>query len=100
MDGQDSQLLFIQHALYKLQDNGKIAIITNGKSLFAGDISSGESRIRKWILDKDYLETIIGLPGNMFYNTSINIYIHIFSKSKKGTKRCNISWDMPTSRCL
>ena len=86
-DGQDSQLLFIQHALYKLQDNGKIAIITNGKPLFAGDISSGESRIRKWILDKDYLETIIGLPGNMFYNTSINIYIHIFSKSKKGTKR-------------
>lgn len=86
-DGQDSQLLFIQHALYKLQDNGKIAIITNGKPLFAGDISSGESKIRKWILDKDYLETIIGLPGNMFYNTSINIYIHIFSKSKKGTKR-------------
>lgn len=86
-DGQDSQLLFIQHALYKLQDNGKIAIITNGKPLFAGDISSGESSIRKWILDKDYLETIIGLPGNMFYNTSINIYIHIFSKCKKGTKR-------------
>ncbi|MBD5554438.1 MAG: N-6 DNA methylase [Roseburia sp.] len=86
-DGQDSQLLFIQHALYKLQDNGKIAIITNGKPLFAGDISSGESKIRKWILDKDYLETIIGLPGNMFYNTSINIYIHILSKSKKGTKR-------------
>lgn len=86
-DGQDSQLLFIQHALYKLQDNGKIAIITNGKPLFSGDIASGESRIRKWILDKDYLETIIGLPGNMFYNTSINIYIHIFSKSKKGTER-------------
>lgn len=88
-DGQDSQLLFIQHALKKLQDNGKIAIITNGKPLFAGDISSGESVIRKWILDNDYLEAIIGLPGNMFYNTSINIYIHIFSKNKKGTKREN-----------
>ncbi len=86
-DGQDSQLLFIQHALYKLQDNGKIAIITNGKPLFSGDLSSGESKIRKWMLDRDYLEAIIGLPGNMFYNTSINIYIHIFSKSKKGTKR-------------
>lgn len=86
-DGTDCQLLFLEHALHKLQPNGKIAIITNGKPLFSGDIASGESRIRKWILQKDYLEAIIGLPGNMFYNTSINIYIHILSKGKKGTKR-------------
>lgn len=86
-DGTDCQLMFLQHAINKLQDNGKIAIITNGKPLFSGDISSGESKIRKWILKKDYLEAIIGLPGNMFYNTSINIYIHILSKGKKGTKR-------------
>lgn len=86
-DGTDCQLMFLQHAISKLQDNGKIAIITNGKPLFSGDISSGESKIRRWILKNDYLETIIGLPGNMFYNTSINIYIHILSKGKKGTKR-------------
>lgn len=89
-DGTDCQLLFMQHALYKLADDGKAAIITNGKPLFSGDITSGESAIRKWIIDKDYLEAIIGLPGNMFYNTSINIYIHILSKNKTNKRKGKI----------
>lgn len=81
-NGQDCQLMFIQHALYKLKDDGKACIISNSKPLFSGDVGDGESDIRKWILDKDYLEAIIKLPGQMFFNTGINIYINVFSKKK------------------
>ena len=81
-NGQDCQLMFIQHALYKLKDDGKACIISNSKPLFSGDVGEGESDIRKWILDKDYLEAIIKLPGQMFFNTGINIYINVFSKHK------------------
>ncbi len=85
----DMQLLFIQHAISKLDKNGRAAILENGSPLFSGGTSSGESQIRRWLLDNDYLEAIIGLPNQLFYNTDIGIYAFIFSKNKKGTKREN-----------
>lgn len=89
-DGTDCQIMFIQHALYKLKKSGKACIISNNKPLFAGDVGSGESNIRKWILDNDWLEAIIKLPGQMFYNTGINIYLNVFNKGKVENRRDKI----------
>ncbi len=76
----DMQLLFMQHAISKLNDNGRAAIITNGSPLFSGGTSSGESQIRKWMIENDLIEAIIALPTDLFYNTNIGIYIFILSK--------------------
>lgn len=79
----DMQLLFMQHAVSKLQDGiGRAAIISNGSPLFSGNTTSGESQIRRWLLENDYLEAIIGLPSQLFYNTDIAIYAFIISKNK------------------
>ena len=80
----DSQLLFIQHMISKMNEDSKsrVAIITNEPPLSFGDIGSGESNIRKWIFENDYLETVIALPGNLFYSTSIPIYLLIFTNKK------------------
>ena len=61
---------------------GRGAIVLNGSPLFTGGAGSGESNIRKWVLDNDYLEAIIGLPTDMFYNTGISTYIWILNKDK------------------
>ncbi len=81
----DMQLLFMQHAISKLDKNGKAAIITNGSPLFSGGTSSGESQIRRYMIEQDLVEAIIALPTDLFYNTNIGIYIFILSKG--GTKR-------------
>lgn len=81
----DMQLLFMQHAISKLDNNGKAAIITNGSPLFSGGTSSGESQIRRWMIEQDLIEAIIALPTDLFYNTNIGIYIFILSK--EGIKR-------------
>ena len=81
----DMQLLFMQHAISKLDNNGKAAIITNGSPLFSGGTSSGESQIRKYMIEQDLIEAIIALPTDLFYNTNIGIYIFILSK--EGAKR-------------
>ena len=79
----DMQLLFMQHAVNKLQDGiGRAAIISNGSPLFSGNTTSGESQIRRWLLENDYVEAIIGLPSQLFYNTDIAIYAFIISKNK------------------
>lgn len=80
----DGQLLFLQHMLSKMKENEKsrIAVITNGSPLFTGDAGSGESNIRKWIIENDYLEAIIGLPEQLFYNTSIKTYVWILTNQK------------------
>ena len=84
----DGQLLFIQHMISKMKDNGKsrIAVITNGSPLFTGDAGSGESNIRKWIFENDYLEALIALPDQLFFNTGIGTYIWILN-NKKTAKR-------------
>lgn len=80
----DGQLLFIQHMLSKMKDEEKsrIAVITNRSPLVSGNAGSGESNIRKWIIENDYLETIIALPEQLFYNTSIMNYIWILTNKK------------------
>lgn len=79
----DMQLLFMQHAMYKLNEsNGRACIISNGSPLFSGGTASGESQTRRWLLENDYVEAIIGLPGDLFYNTGIGIYVWVLSKNK------------------
>ena len=87
----DMQLLFVQSALHKVDDNvGRVAIVENGSPLFTGGTSSGESQIRRWLLENDYIEAIIQLNIDMFYNTGIATYIWILSKNKREERRNKI----------
>ena len=79
----DGALMFLQHMISKMEPRGsRIAIIFNGSPLFTGDAGSGESNIRKWIIENDWLEAIIALPTELFYNTGIATYIWIVSNRK------------------
>ena len=89
--GGDAQLLFIQSAVNKLDDKvGRAAIIENGSPLFTGIVSSGESQIRRWLLENDLLEAIIAMPTDMFYNTGIATYAWILSKNKRPERQGKI----------
>lgn len=89
----DAQLLFMQSAINKLDDKvGRAAIIENGSPLFTGGVSSGESQIRRWLLEKDLLEAIIAMPTDMFYNTSIATYAWIISKNKRPERKGKIQF--------
>lgn len=79
----DGQLLFMLNGVKKLKDTGRMAIIQNGSSLFNGDAGSGPSNIRKYLIENDYLEAIIQLPNDLFYNTGIATYIWVVTKSKQ-----------------
>jgi type I restriction enzyme M protein len=87
----DGQLLFLQHMLSrmrKVEDGGsRVAIVMNGSPLFTGDAGSGESEIRRWILEHDWLEAIIALPEQLFYNTGIATYIWVLSNRKDARRR-------------
>lgn len=84
----DMQMLFLQSAIDKMDDNfGRAAIIENGSPLFAGGTASGESQIRRWMLEKDYIEAIIALPVDLFYNTGIATYIWVLSKNKRSERK-------------
>ncbi|HCS11863.1 MAG TPA: restriction endonuclease subunit M [Clostridiales bacterium] len=84
----DGQLLFLQNLLAKADDNARIAIILNGSPLFSGDAGSGESEIRRYVIDYNLLEAIVALPDQMFYNTGIFTYVWILSK-KSNLRRNN-----------
>lgn len=87
----DMQMLFIQSAIDKMDDNlGRAAIIENGSPLFAGGTSSGESQIRRWMLENDLIEAIIALPVDLFYNTGIATYIWVLSKNKRPERKGKI----------
>lgn len=86
----DMQLLFMQHAISKLSKDGRAAIISNGSPLFSGNTTSGESQIRRYMLEHDLIEAIIALPTDLFYNTSIGIYAFIFSMNKRPERRGKI----------
>lgn len=79
----DGQMLFNLNGIAKLKDDGKMAIIQNGSPLFSGAAGSGESEIRRYIIENDWLEAIVQLPTDLFYNTGISTYIWIISKEKK-----------------
>lgn len=78
----DGQMLFTLNGIAKLKENGRMAIIQNGSPLFKGDAGGGESNIRGFLLENDWLDAIIQLPNDLFYNTGIATYIWIISKNK------------------
>lgn len=89
----DAQLLFVQSAINKLDDKvGRAAIIENGSPLFTGGVSSGESQIRRWLLENDLIEAIIAMPTDMFYNTDIATYAWIISKNKRPERKGKIQF--------
>lgn len=89
----DAQLLFVQSAINKLDDKvGRAAIIENGSPLFTGGVSSGESQIRRWLLEHDLIEAIIAMPTDMFYNTGIATYAWIISKNKRPERKGKIQF--------
>jgi type I restriction enzyme M protein len=84
----DGQLLFLQHMISKMErEGGKIAVVTNGSPLFTGNAGGGESDIRKWIISNDWLDCIIALPKDLFYNTGINTYIWFLNNNKPPLRR-------------
>ena len=89
----DAQLLFVQSAINKLDDKvGRAAIIENCSPLFTGGVSSGESQIRRWLLEHDLIEAIIAMPTDMFYNTGIATYAWIISKNKSPERKGKIQF--------
>lgn len=89
--GGDAQLIFIQSAIDKMDDkNGRAAIIENGSPLFTGNTASGESQIRRWLLENDLIEAIVQLPTDLFYNTGISTYVWILSKNKRKERKGKI----------
>ncbi|MDE0467760.1 MAG: class I SAM-dependent DNA methyltransferase [Candidatus Poribacteria bacterium] len=84
----DGALLFLQHMLSKMEDRGsRVGIVFNGSPLFTGDAGSGESEIRRWIIENDWLECIIALPEKLFFNTSIATYIWILTNRKSAARQ-------------
>jgi len=90
----DGSLLFLQHMISKMlppeEGGSRIGIVFNGSPLFTGDAGSGESEIRRWIIENHMLETIIALPDQLFYNTGILTYVWIVTNRKKGIRKGKI----------
>ena len=88
----DGALLFLQHMLSKMRpakdgDGSRVAIVFNGSPLFTGDAGSGESEIRRWIIENDWLEAIVALPDQLFYNTGISTYVWGLTNRKQKPRR-------------
>lgn len=84
----DGSLLFLQHMLSKMKPSGsRVGIVLSGSPLFSGQAGSGESEIRRWILENDWLEGIVALPDQMFYNTGISTYVWILTNDKSEADR-------------
>ncbi|WP_084327668.1 type I restriction-modification system subunit M [Salinarimonas rosea] len=86
----DGQLLFLQHMISKMRDDeagSRIGIVMNGSPLFTGGAGSGESEIRRWMLEKDWVEAIVALPTDLFYNTGIQTYVWLLTNRKPENRR-------------
>jgi type I restriction enzyme M protein len=87
----DGSLLFLLHLISKMrpatEGGGRIGIVLNGSPLFTGDAGSGESEIRRWILENDLLEAIVALPNDLFYNTGIATYVWILDNAKRADRK-------------
>ena len=83
----DGQFLFTQHILYKLNDDGFAVVVHNGSTLFSGDAGSGESNIRKHFFENDWVEAIIQMPTDEFFNTGIYTYLWVFNKNKSADRK-------------
>ncbi|UZN03067.1 type I restriction-modification system subunit M [Cellulomonas sp. S1-8] len=78
----DGSFLFLQHMLSKMKSGSRVGIVLSGSPLFSGAAGSGESEIRRWIIENDWLEGIVALPDQMFYNTGISTYVWILTNAK------------------
>ncbi|MFU7657605.1 type I restriction-modification system subunit M [Pseudomonas aeruginosa] len=106
----DGQLMFLVNKLQKMKHNtplgSRIALVHNGSALFTGDAGQGESNIRRWVLENDWLEAIIALPLNIFYNTGIATYIWVLANKKAAHRRGKVQlidasqWFQPMRRNL
>lgn len=87
----DGSLLFLQHMLAKMRSpkegGSRIGIVFNGSPLFTGDAGSGESGIRRWVIENDWLEAVIALPDQLFYNTGISTYIWVLTNRKEPRRK-------------
>lgn len=106
----DGQMLFLVNMLQKMKTDtplgSRVATVHNGSSLFTGDAGQGESNIRRWIIEQDWLEAIVALPLNMFYNTGIATYIWVLSNRKPAERAGRVQlidatgWSRPLRRNL
>ena len=106
----DGQMMFLANMLNKMKQDtplgSRIAEVHNGSSLFTGDAGQGESNIRRWIIENDWLEAIVALPLNMFYNTGIATYIWVLSNRKPAHRRGKVQlidgtrWSKPLRKNL
>ncbi|MBD3319735.1 MAG: N-6 DNA methylase, partial [Chitinivibrionales bacterium] len=97
----DGSFLFLQHLISKMKKNGgkgsRIAIVFNGSPLFTGSAGSGESEIRRWIIENDMLEAIVALPDQLFYNTGISTYVWVVTNRKEPNRKAKIQLINATS---
>ncbi|MCU5712627.1 class I SAM-dependent DNA methyltransferase [Bacillus cereus] len=84
---KDGQLLFQLNGLSKLKETGRMAIVHNGSALFSGNAGGGESAIRQYVIENDWLEAIVQLPTDLFYNTGISTYVWILTKNKSAARQ-------------
>lgn len=95
----DGQMLFLMNGIAKLKETGRMAIIQNGSSLFTGDAGSGASEIRRYIIENDWLDAIVQLPNDSFYNTGIATYVWIITKEKPVSRREHVQL-IDASKCF
>ena len=95
----DGQMLFLMNGVAKLKDTGYMAIIQNGSSLFTGDAGSGPSNIRQYIIENDWLDAIVQLPNDSFYNTGIATYVWLVTKEKPVSHREHVQL-IDASKCF
>jgi type I restriction enzyme M protein len=98
----DGSLLFLQHMVSKMrrpeEGGSRIAVVFNGSPLFTGDAGSGESEIRRWLIENDWLEAIVGLPDQLFFNTGISTYIWLVCNHKPKARRGKVQLINATDR--
>ena len=96
----DGSLLFLQHMIHKMNPEGsRIGIVFNGSPLFTGDAGSGESDIRKWIIENDWLECIVQLPDRIFFNTAITTYFWIVTNKKSPNRQGKVQLIDASNQC-
>ncbi len=100
----DGQTLFLQHLVSKMRparegvenSGGRAGIVLNGSPLFTGGAGSGESEIRRWLIESDLVDAIVALPTNMFYNTGIATYVWLLDNHKQANRKGRIQWSAAT----
>lgn len=87
----DGSFLFLQHMLSKMKSSSRVGVVLSGSPMFSGAAGSGESEIRRWIIENDWLEGIVALPDQMFYNTSISTYVWVLTNAKPADRAGHVA---------